>query len=98
MRLRWRPVDCNKFKFKYIKPSQVSVHSESLRIDNDSLLMENAQLRDRLSFLEGMAGVTTTEETKGAAPASPASGSVTPQPAVFTASNAALIELQELRR
>ena len=64
--------------------------------------MENAQLRDRLSFVEGMAGVTTTDEVKGA-PASPAAG-VSPsspssgQPAVHTASNAALIELQELRR
>jgi hypothetical protein len=35
----------------------VSKHSEELRIDNDTLMMENAQIRDRLSFIEGVAGI-----------------------------------------
>jgi regulator of replication initiation timing len=71
---------------------QVSTHSEALRIDNDSLMMENTQLRDRLSIIEGMAGVADQ-------PPSPSRlAGASAAPVMLTASNAAMIELQELRR
>ncbi len=137
--------------------------SPSLLPDGNSLMMENAQLRDRLSFIEGMAGVSSDvgadpasassssslskgtskgPSAEGRPPASSSSGGglqergksvplpkttaaqspqrnrvstagtppetaspprtsqplAQPPVAVYTASNAALIELQELRR
>lgn len=88
--------------------------SEQLRIDNDSLMLENAGLRDRLSFIEGMAGMPETTpqpaggkrlslNTNAGASSSldvppGSSGSVVNPSNVFTPGAAALIELQELRR
>ena len=87
--------------------------SEQLRIDNDSLMLENAGLRDRLSFIEGMAGMpeTTVREGGGSrmsvSSGAGASSSLDPPGSssgamsssnVFTPGAAALIELQELRR
>lgn len=91
---------------------QASQVSEQLRIDNDSLMLENAGLRDKLSFIEGMAGMpeTTVREGGGVRMSTTsvpgASSSLEPPGSsngvttsnVFTPSAAALIELQELRR
>ena len=106
-------------------------HSEALRVDNDTLMIENAQLRDRLSLFEGMAGLGEQQQqmgmmgaagpgasfsSLGASLSSPPAGNGAisphtrllggggegspslPPPAIYTASSAAYIELQELRK
>ncbi len=87
---------------------QVSKHTEDLRVENDGLMIENAQIRDRLSFIENMAGMSgggggdsLQDEGRGLGvpgpiPPSTSSGGP-PGGGVYNPGTAALIELQELR-
>lgn len=80
---------------------EISRHSEELRIDNDSLMIENAQVRDQLSFIESMTGIDASD-----ADARRRASMVNQETddrskvngALYNPQTAALLELQELRR